>query len=105
MDRVEALLLRLGAEPTRLGSPHPVAAYGPGVAERRISSRTVYRYRGWFYRVDEVLFPEKPFLVLECAGRQELVQSNTMEDADPFPYDMREEELLVELRETLEKEP
>ena len=29
MDRVEALLLRLGAEPTRLGSPHPVAAYCP----------------------------------------------------------------------------
>ena len=100
-DRVEVLLLRLGAEPTRLGEPHSVASYGAGVEERVLSDRTVYRYRGWFYRVDEVLFPQKPFLVIECADREENIRNNAMEDADPFPWDLGEEELLAELRELL----
>lgn len=103
-DRVEELLLRLGAEPTRLGEPHSVASYGAGVEEHVLSDRTVYRYRGWFYRVDEVLFPQKPFLVIECADREENIRNNAMEDADPFPWDLGEEELLAELRELLEVE-
>lgn len=101
-DFVERLLQKLGAVPTDLGRPHSVSSYGKGMAETVLSCRTVYRRGGSFYRVDEVLFPEKPFLVIECAGREEDVRQNGMEDADPFPWDMGEEELLEELRGLLE---
>lgn len=101
-DRVEALLQKLGAVPTGLGQPHPVSGNGEGVGETFFSERTVFRYGGGFYRVDEVLFPEKPFLVIECADREEDVRQNGMEDADPFPWDLGEEEILTELRELLE---
>ena len=52
--------------------------------------------------MDEVLFPEKPFLVLEYASREEEVRANVMEDADPFPWDLGEGELLAELRAVLD---
>lgn len=103
-DLVERLLTRLGAVPTHLGQPHPVSTYGPGMGETHLSRRAVYRYKGSFYRVDEVLFREKPFLVMECAGREEDVRNNAMEDADPFPWDLGEAELLAELRTVLEGE-
>ncbi len=101
-DRVERLLERLGAVPTGLGQPHPVSCYGAGVEERVLSERTVYRHGRSFYRVDEVLFPQKPFLVIECADREEDVRQNGMEDAEPFPWDLGEEEILTELRGLLE---
>ncbi len=101
-DLVERLLQKLGAVPTGLGQPHPVSSYGEGVAESILSRRVVYRYRGGLYRVDEVLFPEKPFLVIEWAGREEDVQRNGMEDTDPFPWDLGEEDLLAELRVVLD---
>lgn len=100
-DLVERLLMRLGAVPADLETPHPVSSYGAGVEETFLSHRTVYRFGDSFCRVDELLFREKPFLVVECAGREEEVQNNTMEDAAPFPWDLGEEEILAELRELL----
>lgn len=100
-DLVERLLERLGAVPTDLGRPHPVSSYGAGIGETFLSDRTVYRCGGGFYRVDELLFREKPFLVMEWAGREEDVRNNAMEDADPFPWDLGEEELLEELARLL----
>ena len=99
---VERLLTRLGAVPTDLGPPHLVSSCGAGGKETFLSRRTVYRFEDSFYRVDELLFREKPFLVMECASREEEVENNTMEDADPFPWDLGEEEILAELRELLE---
>ncbi len=52
--------------------------------------------------MDEVLFPQKPFLVMEWAGREEDVRNNGMEDTDPFPWDLGEEEILAELQKLLE---
>ncbi len=101
-DLVERLLQKLGAVPTGLGLPHPVSGYGPGMGETFLSQRTVFRCGKVFVRVDEVLFPEKPFLVLEYASREEEVRANVMEDADPFPWDLGEEDLLAELRVVLD---
>ena len=67
-DLVERLLQKLGAVPTGLGLPHPVSGYGPGMGETFLSQRTVFRCGKVFVRVDEVLFPEKPFLVLGAYG-------------------------------------
>ena len=101
-DRVEVLLQALGAVPTGLGKPHSVSGYGPGMGETFLSQRTVFRCGKVFVRVDEVLVPEKPFLVLEYASRVEEVRANVMEDADPFPWDLGEGELLAELRAVLD---
>lgn len=49
--------------------------------------RTVFEYNNEYFRVDEVLFPEKPFIVIECGSFTDVI-NNTMEDADPFPYDL-----------------
>lgn len=100
-DLVERLLERLGAVPTDLGRSHPVSGYGAGMGETFLSHRTVYRCRGGFYRVDELLFREKPFLVMECADLEEDVKNGIMEDADPFPWDLGEEKLLEELQRLL----
>ena len=84
-------------------------SHRPGAAPSRLllwdgvlSRRAVYRYQDGFYRVDEVLFPQKPFLVMEWAGREEDVRNNGMEDTDPFPWDLGEEEILAELQKLLE---
>ena len=42
--------------------------------------------------MDEVLFEDKPFIVLVCGTLQELM-NNTMEDLDPFPYDLENDEI------------
>ena len=69
-----------------------------------ISTRPVFEYMGGYYRVDEVCFPGKPFIVIECGTYDELI-NNTMDEADPFPYDLTEEELMKEVKCSLGIEP
>ena len=68
-----------------------------------ISTRRVFEFEGEFYRVSEICF-NKPFIVLEVGNYEELVK-NIMEDADPFPYDLPDNELLKEVKYSLEIEP
>lgn len=82
-DFVERVMLDLGCEPIQ------------------ISERTVYRFKDEFYRVGEVLFPEKPFIVLEYAATSDEVQRNIMEDCEPFPYDLSDGETTNEVRYSL----
>ncbi len=46
----------------------------------------------------------KPFLVIEC-GTYDGLMKNIMGDADPFPYDLTEDELLNEVKYSLGIEP
>lgn len=82
-DFVERIMRDLGCEPVQ------------------ISERTVYWFKDEFYRVDEVLFPEKPFIVLEYAATSDEVQRNIMEDCEPFPYDLSDDETTNEVRYSL----
>ena len=51
-------------------------------------------------------FGDEAFIYLlregQRAGREEDVQRNGMEDTDPFPWDLGEEDLLAELRVVLD---
>lgn len=67
-------------------------------------TRPAYEYKGQYYRVDEVCFSSKPFVVIEYGTYDELI-NNVMEDADPFPYDLTENELLNEVKYSLRIEP
>lgn len=69
-----------------------------------ISTRPVFEYKGEYYRVDEVCFPGKPFIVIECGTYEELI-NNVMDEAAPFPYDLTEDELLKEVKYSLGIEP
>lgn len=67
--------------------------------------RPIYKFQDGFYRIDEVLFPEKPFIVLEYANTIEEVKKNIMEDLEPFPYDLSDEDTVKEVRYSLGIEP
>lgn len=67
-------------------------------------NRRFFKFRDLYYRLDEVCFPEKPFIVAEV-GAYEEVMNNTMEDADPFPYDLSEEKLDNEVSYFLGEKP
>ena len=72
--------------------------------ETHRSERSVFTYKGLFFRVDEVFFSQKPFIVIECGDLDELM-NNIMEDAEPFPYDLSYEELCDEVKYSLGIEP
>lgn len=74
-------------------------------SETWFSHRPIYEYGCCFYRIDEVLFRDKPFIVLEYAETIEDVMNNKMEDTDPFPYDLSDKEMIKEIRYSLGMEP
>ena len=80
--------------------------YGRHFEETWISERPVYRLGNQYIRICEVLF-QKPFVVLEIADTLADVLNNAMEDTDPFPYDLSDDQILEEVRLSLgiEKSP
>mgnify|MGYP001106362057 CR=1 FL=1 len=61
-------------------------------AYERLEKR-IWKRKNVYIRVDRVYFPEKPFIVLEFSQKQE----GPYEDADPFPYDLPDEEFEQEV--------
>ncbi len=59
--------------------------------------QNVWKKKNDYIRVDYLLFDEKPFLVLELSDQFD----GPYEDADPFPYDLRDADL-EEIIRTLE---
>lgn len=55
------------------------------------------------YRIDEVLF-SKPSIVIEFSDYDMLI-NNAMEDGEPFPYDLSDEEFENEVKHSLEALP
>ncbi|MCR4722917.1 MAG: hypothetical protein K5629_04000 [Eubacteriales bacterium] len=68
------------------------------------SHRKVYKYNELYYRIDELCFDEKPYIVAEVGTYDELMK-NTMEDADPFPWDLSKEEMENEVSFFLGEKP
>lgn len=105
-DSVEQIMLALGAEVYDADLPvRSVKSVISGKCEETFSSeRKVFVYNGEFFRVDEVLFSQKPFIVIEFGVLDDFV-NNTAEDAEPFPYDLTYEEIVKEVRYSLGIEP
>ncbi|MGN1423761.1 MAG: hypothetical protein ACI4XA_10315 [Oscillospiraceae bacterium] len=101
-DFVEKTMLELGAEKNEIELPYvqKTTSYVRQYIETHYSQRGIYFFKDTFYRVDEVLHYKKPFIVLECGTFQELI-NNTMEDAEPFPYDLSDEEIRNEVKYSL----
>lgn len=103
-DFVDKVLRDLGCEVIRIRLPYRQKStmHSADFEEAWVSQRPIYRYNNCYYRIDEVLFKEKPFIVLECGVTMDEVIRNTMEDADPFPYDLSDEDMTEEIKYTLE---
>ena len=63
----------------------------------------VYKFNNEFFVIDSMCFPEKPFIVLSFGDTLET--AGDMDDAEPFPYDLSDDELMNEVRYSLLIEP
>lgn len=67
-DTIEQIMFRLGASKYEIRLPYEVktTSYLDDFEETHRSERSVFTYKGLFFRVDEVFFSQKPFIVIEC---------------------------------------
>ena len=100
-DYVEEVLIYLGAVPIDVIIPHKVSCFGSEVSDSIISARTIYEYKKQYFRVCEVLFPRKPFIVLEWTDNLKQVINNEMEDILTFPFDCTNNEIIKEVEKIL----
>lgn len=106
-DFVDTILRNLGCNIANIQMPYEqkTTMHTADFTETFISKRLLYQYKTCYFRIDEVLFPEKPFIVLEFANTIEEVLNNIMEDADPFPYDLTDDEIVQEVKYSLKIDP
>ena len=106
-DHIEEIMVAHGAVAQEIDLPYSQTATtvqkDSDVIVRK-SHRKVYKYKDLYYRIDEVCFDKKPFIVAEIGTQDELMK-NTMEDATPFPWDLSEEEMEDEVSFFLGEKP
>lgn len=94
---VEEILQKYGAE--YIGDSHEENTWllndGSYVQEK--IQQHIWKRENEYIRVDRVYFSEKPFLVLEFSEYKD----GPYEDADPFPYDLSDDEIEQEVRYSL----
>lgn len=102
---VEQIICEQGAEIVMIHLPYKQTTISicDGNQEINCAKNKIFKFKNNYFRVDEVLFRDKPFIVLECGSFQDLMR-NTMEDAEPFPYDLSDDEIVKEVRYAMEIE-
>ena len=105
-DYVEQTMCEFGAVILNIDLPYKqeTTSCAESSQETCYSQRPVYKFNNEYFRVDEVLFMEKPFIVIEFGTYDDLIR-NTMEDANPFPYDLSDNEIKNEVKYSLGIEP
>lgn len=93
----ERIMTELGAVKQDITVNSKIKSITSDGCTEHTSERFAYLYNGEYYRVSEVLFPKKPFIVIEYGSYDDVI-GNTMADADPFPHDISEEEMRAEVR-------
>lgn len=105
-DYVEKVMCKFGAIVLNIELPYEqiTTSYSGDFKETYYSQRPIFQFNHEYFRVDEFLCKEKPFIVIECGTYDELIK-NTMEDAEPFPYDLSNDEIKKEVKYSLGIEP
>ena len=105
-DKIEEFIVLLGGKKVEVNLPYEqkTTSITKNNTIVHISTRPSFEYNKQYYRVGEVCFPDKPFIVIECGTYDELM-NNIMEDIEPFPYDLSDEELLNEVKYSLGIKP
>ena len=96
---VEQMICELGGKRVDIAVPYEneMTSIAGDNMEVHISRRPIFQYGNEYFRVCEILFPDKPHIVLEC-GTYEEVMNNTMEDLEPFPYDLDDTEIIKKVK-------
>lgn len=93
----ENLLEKCGAKFVGVSSQKGLQIQTDGTSASETIEQRVYKLGSDYIRVDRVFFPQKPFIVLEFSD----MFDGPYEDADPFPYDLPEDEFEYEVRFSL----
>lgn len=99
-DKVEKILVELGCVEVELDLPYvqkTTSFLGEDEKVINYSYRPAFQKDDWYYRVDEVCFPDKPFITIEFGDYNDLI-NDIMEDLDPIPYDLADNELFDEVK-------
>lgn len=99
-DKVEKILVELGCVEVELDLPYvqkTTSFLGEDEKVINYSYRPAFQKDDWYYRVDEVCFPDKPFITIEFGDYNDLM-NDIMEDLDPIPYDLADNELFDEVK-------
>ena len=94
-DKVESIFVELGCIKVDIDLPYlqkTTSILGDGEKVTDYSYRPTFHKGHWYYRVDEVCFPDKPFITIEFGDYNDLM-NNLMEDLEPFPFDLTDSEL------------
>ena len=99
-DKVERIFVELGCVEVAIGIQSiqkTTSVLGEDIKVISYSYRPTFHKGHWYYRVDEVCFPDKPFITIEFGDYNDLM-NNIMEDLDPIPYDLTDNELFEEVK-------
>ena len=99
-DKVEKILVEHGCVEVELDLPYvqkTTSFLGEDEKVINYSYRPAFQKDDWYYRVDEVCFPDKPFITIEFGDYNDLM-NDIMEDLDPIPYDLADNELFDEVK-------
>lgn len=98
-EKIENFIVDLGGECVDIKLPYlnKTLSFSNGNVVDSITSQKVFKYEENYCRVDGVCFDDKPYIVIELGTHDDLI-NNVMEDAEPFPYDLSESELLLEVK-------
>lgn len=106
-DHIEEIMVAHGAVVQDIDLPYSQQTTTFNIDSNAIvweNHRKVYKYKDLYYRIDEVCFDKKPFIVAEVGTYDELMK-NIMEDAEPFPWDLSEDEMENEVSFFLGEKP
>jgi len=92
---VERLFEKYGAVPLDINKKN----------RERFDQRITYLYKNEYYRADIIGFDEKPFIVIEWTDDSNYAAVGSMEDVEPFPYDLPDWKIEKEVRFAFEVEP
>lgn len=106
-DKVEGYIVLLGGKKIQIELPYTpkTISYVQDCAVDGGIGRAIYEYNGEYFRVDEVCFADKPYVVIEYCESVDEVMRNQMMDADPFPYDLSDEKMMEEVKYSMGIEP
>ena len=93
VDFVLSYAESLGAEYVSITTEKFTFASGDTAACDTLEQK-IYKFGDEYFRIEKMYFKGKPFMVFSFGDSVE----GTFEDADPFPYDLSEEELKEEVR-------
>lgn len=96
IEKVEKIAMSYGAEFVTVREQKFTTLIGRKKVQEVVKMR-VFKYKDEFFEVEHHYLPDCPFIVFSFGDTIE----NIFEDAEPFPYNLPDEELELEVRYSL----